>query len=60
MLYYTFPDTDVGRVLPYIPRGVTAGVVTQSVPPEDDGLSSPIDVQFPFGFQLRSTVYVRL
>ena len=45
-------------VLPYITLGVTEGVTTQSVPPQDDGVSLPIDVNFPFGSQIQSTVYV--
>ena len=46
------------EVLPYIALGVTEGVDTQSVPRQDDGVSLPINVQFPFGSQYRSTVYV--
>ena len=45
-------------VLPYITLGETEGVTTQSVPPQDDGVSLPINVNFPFGSQIQSTVYV--
>ena len=44
--------------VPYITLGETEGVITQSVPPLDDGVSLPIDVNFPFGSQIQSTVYV--
>ena len=44
--------------VPYITLGVTEGVTTQSVPPLDDGVSLSIDVNFPFGAQIQSTVYV--
>ena len=44
--------------VPYITLGETEGVITQSVPPLDDGVSLPIDVNFPFGAQIQSTVYV--
>ena len=50
--------TTVDTVLPYIILGETEGVATQSVPPEDDGVSLSIDVNFPFGSQNQSTVYV--
>ena len=43
---------------PYISLGETFGVATQSVPAVDDGVSSPISVQFPFGSEIESTVYV--
>ena len=45
-------------VLSYIILGETVGVATQSVPPQDDGVSLSIDVNFPFGSQIQSTVYV--
>ena len=47
---------------PYIDLGVTDGVVKQSLPAYDDGLSPPIiiDVQFPFGCQDKSQVYVSM
>ena len=49
---------DVGSVLSYITLGVTEGVTTQSVPVALDGVSLPIYVDFPFGAQIQSTVYV--
>ena len=42
----------------YITLGVTSGVVTQYVPSADDGVSPAISVQFPFGSQFLSFVYV--
>ena len=47
-------------VLPYIPLGVTEGVVEQIVEHELDGLSEAIvlDKDFPFGAQFETTVYV--
>ena len=44
--------------LPYISLGVTESVLTQSVPAEDDSISLPIDVPFPFGSRIESTIYV--
>ena len=49
---------DMATRLPYITLGVTVGVTTQTVPPYDDGVSASIDVNFPFGSQIQSTVYV--
>ena len=48
-------------IIPYITLGVTEGVVTQSVPVEDDDISAPIHIPspFPFGSHHESTVYVR-
>ena len=43
---------------PYISLGVTENVTTHNVQAQDDGLSEPIDVQFAFGNQIESTVYV--
>ena len=45
-------------VIPYISLGVTENVITQQVPPYDDGFSQPIHVPFPLGSHLESTVYV--
>ena len=45
-------------VLPYIILGETECVTTQSVPVALDGVSLPIYVDFPFGSQIQSTVYV--
>ena len=42
----------------YIELGVTDGVETYAVLPLDDFFSEPIFVQFPFGYQTLSTVYV--
>ena len=50
--------TGVDALIPYITLGETGGVVTQSVPVQDDGVSSPISIDFPFGSQTQSTVYV--
>ena len=44
--------------IPYIELWVTDGVETLSVEPRDDDISSPINVEFPFGFQLQSTIFV--
>ena len=44
-------------MLPYIDLGVTD---IQHVPIRDDGISAPIHVNFPFGHQVQSTVYVSL
>ena len=55
---YIISVTTVDTVLPYITLGVTEGVTTQSVPPQDDGVSLSIDVNFPFGSQNQSTVYI--
>ena len=44
----------------YITHGVTPGVVTQYVPDYDDGVSSEIFVQFPFGARIQSSVFVRM
>ena len=50
---------DNAAVLPYITLGVTEGVTTLSVPVALDGVSLPIIyVDFPFGAQIQSTVYV--
>ena len=46
--------------LPYISLGVTDNVPTHTVPTLDDGLSEPINVQFAFGNQLESTLYVSI
>ena len=47
---------------PFIALDTTPGVPTETVPIADDGASDPITVpnDFPMGFQLFSTVYVRL
>ena len=55
---FSFIVTDDVTVMPYITLGVTGGVVTQVVPSADDGVSLPINVQFPFGSQIQSSVYV--
>lgn len=47
-------------ILQYIELNSTESVETQSVPAFDDGLSAPINVTFPFGDEILSTVYVRL
>ena len=49
---------DNAAVLPYVTLGETEGVTTQSVPVALDGVSLPIYVNFPFGAQIQSTVYV--
>ena len=50
--------TEADRGQPYVNLGETVGVETHVVPAYDDGISEPIHVQFPFGHQLQSTVYV--
>ena len=45
-------------VMPYIPLGVTEGGIKQTVPRALDGVSLPINVNFPFGSQNLSTIYV--
>ena len=45
-------------VMSYITLGGTEGVIKQTVPRALDGLSLPINVNFPFGSQFQSTVYV--
>ena len=47
-------------VLPYIILGITEGVGKKLVPQELDGLSSPINITFPFGAQIETNVYVRI
>ena len=44
-------------VLPYISLGCTPGVQTETLERKLDGLSRPIEVDFPFGSQ-RSRFYV--
>ena len=46
--------------MPYIALGETEGVQTDAVPNVDDGLSLPIDVAFPMGSRIHSTIYVSL
>ena len=46
--------------MPYIALGETEGVQTDAVPNVDDGLSLPIDVAFPMGTRIHSTIYVSL
>ena len=48
----------VGQVIPYITFGETEGVFTQAVPDFDDGISAPINISFPLGSHVESTVYV--
>ena len=55
LLWYATVST-----LPYISLGVTDNVPTHTVPTLDDGLSEPINVQFAFGNQLESTLYVSI
>ena len=45
----------VTTVMPYIELGLTD---TQYVPSQDDGTSSPIYVDFPFGGQIEPVIYV--
>ena len=53
---YFLSVTTASVVMPYIDLGVAN---IQHVPPRDDGLSEPIYVDFPFGHQIQSTIYVR-
>ena len=52
--------TEAATTMSYIELGVTDGVETYAVLPLDDFFSEPIFVQFPFGYQILSTVYVSL
>ena len=56
--FSTYSATSVNIVLPYITLGVTEGVLTQTVPTALDGVSLPINTQFPLGSHNESTVYV--
>ena len=44
--------------MPYIALGETEGVQTDAVPNVYEGVSSPIEVVFPMGYQIHSTIYV--
>ena len=58
--YFLFSSSDIVEdgLLTYITPGESVGVVTQYVPVALDGLSLPINISFPFGSQIRPTVYV--
>ena len=47
--------TEASTVLPYIDLGTTD---TQYVPVAVDGISAPINVEFPLGCQILPTIYV--
>ena len=52
---HSLSATDASTVMPYIDLGLTD---TQYVPSQDDGISAPIYVDFPFGGQILPVIYV--